>query len=73
MLKNITLSAESSLIQKAREKATRESTTLNAVFRQWLLRYVNSDKKTTDFDALMQSLEYARAAKIFGRDDMNER
>ncbi|MFQ5638955.1 MAG: hypothetical protein ACE5IR_13305 [bacterium] len=73
MLKNITLSAESTLIRKAREKASRERTTLNSIFRQWLMRYVNSDKKTTDFDALMESLQYARPGRTFSRDAMNER
>jgi hypothetical protein len=36
MLKNITLSADEELIRKAREKAQKEHTTLNASFRQWL-------------------------------------
>ena len=44
MLKNITLSAEEHLIRAAREKAQHEHTTLNAAFRQWLVRYVQAGK-----------------------------
>jgi hypothetical protein len=39
MLKNITLSAEEALIEKARQRAQAESTTLNAEFRNWLAQY----------------------------------
>ena len=73
MTKNITLSADSHLIQSAREKAQRENTTLNAEFRAWLTRYVKTDKKLIDFDNLMASFSYARPGKKFTRDQMNER
>jgi hypothetical protein len=39
MLKNITFSAEKDLIEKAREKARSEKTTLNVAFRRWLKQY----------------------------------
>ena len=42
-MKNITLSGDEALIQKAREKARRENTNLNAAFREWLSRYVGQD------------------------------
>jgi hypothetical protein len=45
MLKNITLSADEKLIQKARKKAKQEHTTLNAQFRQWLENYISIGKK----------------------------
>ena len=73
MLKNITLSADEELIRRAREKARREHTTLNAHFRKWLKQYVNSDNRLNDYDALMQSLSYARPGKTFTRDELNER
>ncbi len=73
MLRNITLSAESTLIRKAREKASRENATLNSIFRHWLRRYVNADKKIADFDSLMEALQYAHPGKTFRRDEMNER
>jgi hypothetical protein len=73
MLKNITLSAEEGLIEKARDKARRERTTLNATFRQWLHQYVSRGAKTSDFDSFMESLSYARPGKKFSRDELNER
>jgi hypothetical protein len=36
MRKNVTLSAEESLIERARDKARKQRTTLNALFREWL-------------------------------------
>lgn len=73
MLKNITLSAEEKLIKKARAKANREGTTLNASFRQWLRQFANSTFKTDDYNQLMKSLSYAKAGKKFSREEMNER
>ena len=73
MLKNITLSAEEELIKKAREKAQKERTTLNATFRQWLRLYVNSSLKDNDYDILMKSLSYAKSGKKFTRAELNER
>jgi hypothetical protein len=40
MLQNITLSAEISMIARARQRAEAENTTLNAEFRRWLAQYV---------------------------------
>ena len=73
MKKNITLSAEEELIQKARERAHREHTTLNAEFRKWLRRYALSNSKVVDYLALMESLSYVKAGRKFTRDEMNER
>ena len=73
MLKNITLSADEKFIKKAREKAQREFTTLNASFRQWLKQYTSSTFKTKDYDILMQSFKYVKIGKKFTRSEMNER
>ena len=73
MLKNITLSADEELIQKAREKAAIENTTLNASFRQWLTQYTNSIFKNDDYDQLMLSLSYVNPGRKFSRDELNER
>ena len=54
MLKNITLSADEQLIQRAREKAATENTTLNASFRQWLRQYTNSFFKNDDYENLIR-------------------
>lgn len=73
MLKNITLSAEEELIQKAREKAHKEHTTLNASFRQWLKQFTNSSLKSNDYEQFIKSLEYVLPGQKFSREEMNER
>jgi len=73
MLKNITLSANEELIKKAREKAGREHTTLNANFRQWLKQYVSKNTKTIDYNTFMEQLNYANPGKKFSREELNER
>jgi hypothetical protein len=73
MLKNITLSAEEVLIQKARKKAQEEHTTLNEVFRLWLKKYVYHDSILEVFDHFMEKVDYADAGGKFSRDEMNER
>jgi hypothetical protein len=73
MLKNITLSADEKLIQDARNIAQSENATLNSEFRGWLRQYVNTKSGSRDFDALMHSLQYARAERAFTRDELNGR
>ena len=74
MLKNITLSAEDALIQKARQKAVSEKRTLNALFRDWLNKYVHKSDPAIDFDRLMKKLSYVRTGgRKFTREEMNER
>jgi hypothetical protein len=71
MKKNITLSAEESLIERARRKARSRNTTLNQVFRDWLSRFVESDRPD-DYTSLMKRLSYAKSSRKFSRDEMNE-
>ena len=73
MLKNITLSAEKALIERARRRAEMRNTTLNSEFRRWLAQYVDIPQTTDDLSDLMARLSYARPEKIFSRDEMNER
>ncbi|MFQ5742903.1 MAG: hypothetical protein ACE5HV_04860 [Acidobacteriota bacterium] len=73
MKKNVTLSAEETLINKARDKARGQKTTLNAVFREWLARYVSQANDGKDYAELMQRLSYARPGRTFSRAEMNER
>ena len=51
LVKNITLSAEESLIEQARKSAADQNTTLNAAFREWLETdergYLRTDGATT--------------------------
>ena len=73
MLKNITLSAEETLIHQARERAHSEHTTLNDTFRQWLTQYVRTGWTVDEYDQLMASFDYANPGRPFTRDEMNER
>lgn len=73
MLKNITLSAESHLINLAREKARSRNETLNSAFRKWLIQYAKNDLKLNNYTNLMKTLNYVNAGKHFTRDDLNER
>ena len=73
MKKNITLSAEDFLIEKARRKAVIEHTTLNQAFRDWLTEYVEEDSGRENFTNMMERLSYARSGGKFSRDELNER
>jgi len=73
MLQNITLSAEKKLIQRARQRAEAENTTINAEFRRWLAQYVERPRTIADFAALMSGMDYVRPGKTFTRDELNER
>ena len=73
MLKNITLSAEVFLLEKARDKARKHKTTLNSVFREWLKNYVLQNTLEQDYQRLMKKLDYVVVGKKFSREDMNER
>ncbi|MFW5773544.1 MAG: hypothetical protein ACOCWD_02575 [Tangfeifania sp.] len=73
MFKNITFSAEKDLIDKAREKAQSEKTTLNVVFRRWLKQYTGKKNISNEIDMVMESVDYAKSGKKFSRDEFNER
>jgi hypothetical protein len=73
MLKNITLSADLSLIEKARRRAAGERKSLNDLFRQWISRYVGGQDKAQAHRRLLTRLTHVRAGRSFTRDEMNER
>jgi hypothetical protein len=73
MMRNITFSADEHLIDKAREKATREERTLNEVFRDWLTGYVRQEDVVERYRELMKELAYVQLDRTFTRDEMNER
>lgn len=72
-VKNITLSADPDLIEKARQVARAEHKTLNAVFREWLADYTSRAGNVQEHRALMERLKYVNAGRKFTRDEMNER
>ena len=73
-MKNITFSAEESLIEAARERARRENTTLNAQFRLWLAEYSCKPNQVRAYDETIRAL---RGKVVVGRklirEEMNER
>src|SRR5260370_343028 len=55
-MKNITLSADPDLIEKARQVAKSERKTLNAAFREWLKSYASRKGDVEAYRALMRRL-----------------
>jgi predicted transcriptional regulator len=72
-MKNITLSADEDLIERARSMARGQRTTLNAAFREWLTQFTQSAGDAQGFDALMTQLKHVDAGRHFDRNEMNER
>jgi hypothetical protein len=72
-MKNITLSADEDLIERARLIARGQRKTLNAVFREWLVQFTASSGDTQSFDALMKRMKHVDAGQRCSRDEMNER
>ncbi len=72
-MRNITLSADESLIERAREEARARKTTLNSLFRDWLAELTARDERSKQVDDLLLRLSYVDAGRKFGREEMNER
>lgn len=72
-VKNITLSAEESLIVQARRTAADQNTTLNAAFREWLASYTTQKSYAEQFDDLMERTKYVKIDRKYTREEMNER
>ncbi|MEW5986317.1 MAG: hypothetical protein AB1791_06760 [Chloroflexota bacterium] len=72
MNRNITLSADTVLIQQARRRATMENTTLNELFREWLARYAAQLTAPDHYLLLMERLAHVQAGRKFSREEMNE-
>jgi len=73
MVKNITLSMDASLLQKARKRATEHGKSLNSLFREWMERYVNQAHRSINYQELMKNLRHVKAGQNFSRDERNER
>lgn len=70
---NVTFAINDHLVRKARAKASRQNSSLNRVFGDWLQHYVEQDAAARNFDAVMRELARTKAGKRFSRDEMNER
>ena len=73
-MRNITLSADASVINAARERAASENTTLNAEFRSWLEAYVRCHRADRAMSAVRKlQAKYKTGGRKFSRDELNER
>jgi len=73
-LKNITLSADPDLIERARLKAESRDTTLNNEFRRWLTAYSSEEPVTAEqIREAVAPLRYFRAGRRLSREERNER
>ncbi len=73
-MKNITLSADESLIEAARSRAAAEKTTLNEQFRRWLADYARSREKMQRYDEAMKGLRgKLKVGRKLSREQANER
>lgn len=72
-MKNITLSADENLIERARLIAREQHRTLNEAFREWLVQFAESAGDGQGFDAVMMRLGNVNAGRRFSREEMNER
>ncbi len=73
MIKNITLSADESLIRLARHRAQEEHKSLNIIFREWIKRYVGSENRSKEYQRIMKQLSHIHSGRHFTREEMNER
>ena len=72
-MRNVTLSADEDLIEKARLIAQGQRKTLNAVFREWLVQFTASEGNAQSYRELMKSMRHLNAGGHFTRDELNER
>lgn len=73
-MKNVTLTAEESLIEAARRRARAEHTTLNEAFRCWLSEYAQAEQRMLRVDEVMAELRgRLEVGRSIGRDERNTR
>lgn len=73
---NLTLSLDDELLQKAREAAVREHTSVNALVREYLKQYVNArERRLRALDALDEVAGRTESASSerWSRDSLHER
>jgi len=73
---NLTLSLDDELLQKAREAAVREHTSVNALVREYLTQYVNArERRLRALDALDALAERTDSAseERWTRESLHER
>ncbi|HEY3940778.1 MAG TPA: hypothetical protein VGL97_25345 [Bryobacteraceae bacterium] len=73
IVKNITLSADETLIERGRLRAAREKKTLNSAFREWLERYAGADGGSKEYKELTKRFAHVKTTRSFSREERNER
>ena len=72
-MNNITLSADASLIERARDIARSRKTTLSQLFREWLAGLAGQQDREQRLKKLDLRLKYARSGGKFTRKERNAR
>ena len=72
-MRNITLSADDHLIDRARVLASQQNRTLNDAFREWLRQFTGVSNAAGEYRELMRSLESVNAGRHFTREELNAR
>ena len=72
-MKNVTLSAEERLIERARERAKRENRSLNDAFRDWLAVYTGQGETRITLSEIRERWKHIKMGGPYTRDEMNER
>ena len=73
-MRNITLSAEAELIDRARHRAELENTTLNSAFREWLQQYGSQQRPTLEqLRQAVAPVSHFRVGRRLTREERNER
>ncbi len=72
-MRNITLTAEESLIERARKKAAERNHSLNEEFRSWLREFTADAGAEARYVDVMRKLSHARPGRRFTRDEANGR
>lgn len=72
MIKDITFRADEIAIERARQKAKQNNTTLNAEFRLWLDQYVDVPQSLEEITEILKQFDYVKAGKKFTREELNE-
>jgi hypothetical protein len=74
MVRNITFTAEETLIDDAREVARADNTTLNEQFRLWLAAYAGKRRAARAMEVMERIAGYASSGgRTFTREERNER
>lgn len=75
-MKNITLSADERLLEKARREAARRGTSLNQLIRDYLEELAGERAASSEFDRLFELSQQARGRRgdwRFDRNDLHDR